>query len=243
MACGLARLAGPRMDTVLWARSEGSAERARKRLYGFAEVITELDDLGDRTVVVEAVSEDLAVKEEILGGLGVLLPDEALLATTTSSLSVTELGEASARPQRFAGVHPFNPVEKMELVELVFPEAATEATRDAFRALCATLGKTVFEVPDVPGFVVNRLLFPFAFEAVRLMESTGLEPKAIDSCMKLGAGHPLGPLALLDLVGLDVAAAIGESIGAEVPARLSELVEAGRLGRKSGAGFFEYSRR
>ena len=231
------------MDTVVWARSDDSAARAGERLDGAAQVITELDALGDRSIVVEAVTEDRAVKADLLGGLGVLLPDDALLATTTSSLSVSELGEASARPERFAGMHVFNPVERMPLVELAFPEAATEETRAAFRTLCAVLGRTPVEVPDVPGFVVNRLLFPYAFEAVRMLDSTGLEPKAIDSCMTLGAGHPLGPLALLDLVGLDVSAAIGESIGAEVPARVTELVAAGRLGRKSGAGFFEYGPR
>jgi len=236
----LARLAGAHLDTVLWARSEDSAARARGLVDGAATVVTELDDLGDRTVVVEAVAEDFAVKTDLLGGLGVLLPADALVATTTSSLSVGELGQASARPERFAGLHLFNPVEKMKLVELAFPEAATLDTRAAFRDLCETLGKTAVDVPDIPGFVVNRLLFPFAFEAVRMMESSGLEPEAIDFCMKLGAGHPLGPLALLDFVGLDVSAAIGESIGAEVPARVRDLVAAGRLGRKSGSGFYEY---
>jgi len=240
IACGLARLAGAHVDTVLWARSEDSAARARDLVDGAAMVVTQLDDLGDRTVVVEAVAEDATVKAELLGGLGVLLPGEGLIATTTSSLSVGELAAASTRPERFAGLHLFNPVEKMKLVELAFPEAATPDTRAAFRGLCETLGKTAIEVPDVPGFVVNRLLFPFAFEAVRLMESTSLEAEAIDSCMKLGAGHPLGPLALLDLVGLDVSSAIGESIGAEVPARVRELIQAGRLGRKTGSGFYEY---
>lgn len=228
------------MDTVLWARSEESAARAGGLVDGAAAVVTELGDLGDRTVVVEAVTEDPAVKADLLGRLGALLPGAALMATTTSSLSVASLGEKSARPDRFAGLHLFNPVEKMKLVELAFPEAATPDTREAFHGLCETLGKTAVHVPDLPGFVVNRLLFPFAFEAVRLMESTGLEPEAIDSCMKLGAGHPLGPLALLDLVGLDVSSAIGESIGAEVPASVRDLVETGRLGRKSGSGFYDY---
>ena len=240
IACGLARLAGARLDTVLWARSESSAARARERLEGTTPVVSELDALGDRTVVIEAVAEDTGIKGVVLGGLGVLLPDEALIGTTTSSLSVAELAAASGRPDRFAALHVFNPVEKMELVELAFPDAATEATRAGFHVLCEQLGKTVVEVPDLPGFVVNRLLFPFAFEAVRLAEATGLEPAAVDACLKLGAGHPIGPLALLDLVGLDVSAAIGESIGAEVPARLRQLIDAGRLGRKSGAGFYEY---
>jgi 3-hydroxyacyl-CoA dehydrogenase len=240
IACGLARLAAGSLDTVVWARSDESAARTEERLGGRARVVTELDALGDRTIVVEAVAEEQEVKADLLGGLGVLLPGDSLLATTTSSLSVTELAEASARPERFAGLHVFNPVEKMRLIELAFPDAASESTRAGFRGLCEILGRTAVEVPDVPGFVVNRLLFPYAFEAVRLLDSTGLEPEAIDTCMTLGAGHPLGPLALLDLVGLDVSLAIGESIGAEVPERLTELVAAGRLGRKSGAGFFEY---
>jgi 3-hydroxybutyryl-CoA dehydrogenase len=128
----------------------------------------------------------------------------------------------------------------MELVELAFPAAAGEATRERARALCAELGKTAVEVPDTPGFVVNRLLFPFLFEAVRLMERTGLEPDAIDTCMRLGAGHPLGPLALLDLVGLDVSAAIGRTIGADVPETVERLIAEGALGRKAGRGFFRY---
>ena len=107
-------------------------------------------------------------------------------------------------------------------------------------ALCTALGKNAVEVPDIPGFVVNRLLFPFLFEAVRLADEAGLEPEAVDACMKLGAGHPMGPLALLDFVGLDVAVAIGDRIGAEVPAKVRELAEAGHLGRKSGQGFYSY---
>jgi len=224
----------------MWARSELSAERARRRVGDVARVVTRLDDLHESTVVVEAVAEDLDAKCELLGGLGVLLPDSALLASTTSSLSVSGLAQASSRPDRFAGLHVFNPVEKMQLVELAFPDEATEATRAGFHDLCEALGRTAIEVPDTPGFVVNRLLFPFAFEAVRLQEETGLAPQAIDACMKLGAGHPMGPLALLDLVGLDVSVAIGDSIGAQVPERVRELVRAGRLGRKAGAGFYEY---
>jgi 3-hydroxybutyryl-CoA dehydrogenase len=169
-----------------------------------------------------------------------MIGDDALLATTTSSLSVEELAAASGRPDRFACVHFFNPVDKMELVELVFPREASEETRSRTRALCDSLGKTVVELPDTPGFVVNRLLFPYLFEAVRLLERNGVEPEAVDTCMRLGAGHPMGPLALLDYVGLDVAIAIGEQIGAEVPQRVRDMAAEGKLGKKAGAGFYTY---
>jgi 3-hydroxyacyl-CoA dehydrogenase len=138
------------------------------------------------------------------------------------------------------GLHVFNPVTKMKLVELVFPREATEDTRARALALCEAIEKTPVEVPDVPGFVVNRLLFPYLFAAVRLLEETGMEPAAVDTCMRLGAGHPMGPLALLDLVGLDVSEAIGETIGVPVPERLRELIAEGALGRKSGRGFHRY---
>jgi 3-hydroxyacyl-CoA dehydrogenase len=128
----------------------------------------------------------------------------------------------------------------MQLVELSFPPQATEETRERARQLCEALGKTPVEVPDIPGFVVNRLLFPYLFSAVELLAQTGMAPEDIDNCMTLGAGMPMGPIALLDYVGLDVSQAIGESIGVPVPARLLELVEAGTLGRKTGAGFYSY---
>jgi 3-hydroxybutyryl-CoA dehydrogenase len=189
---------------------------------------------------VEAVAEDPAVKRTLYSLLAGVLSDEAILATTTSSLSVTELAAASGRPDRFAALHVFNPVHKMELVELSFPEQASETTRARLRDLCGRLGKTAVEVPDSAGFVVNKLLFPYLFDAVRLLERDGLGADSIDTCMTLGAGHPMGPLALLDFVGLDVAVAIGESIGADVPDRLHELIAEGRLGRKAGRGFYDY---
>lgn len=240
IACGLARLAGEHGDVVVWARSEDSAERARAELNGVATVTTSLDGLAEATAVVEAVVEDHGVKCDLLRRLAGALSDDAILATTTSSLSIERLAEASGRPERFAALHVFNPVEKMKLVELAFPTGASEDTRSRLTALCEALGKTPVEVPDVPGFVVNRLLFPYLFEAVRLMERTGLSPEAVDTCMTLGAGHPMGPLKLLDFVGLDVATAIGESIDAEVPECVRVLVAEGRLGRKSGAGFYDY---
>jgi 3-hydroxybutyryl-CoA dehydrogenase len=240
IASGLARLAAPHGEVVVWARSDESAERARSEISCGVGVTTDLADLGGCSFVVEAVVEDSGVKADLLGELHAAVGDDAVLATTTSSLSVAELAVASGRADRFAALHVFNPVEKMALVELAFPPEAREDTRSRTRALCEALGKTPVEVPDVPGFVVNRLLFPYLFSAVRLMEEHGLAPEAVDACMKLGAGHPMGPLKLLDMVGLDVAAAIGEAIREPVPGRIGELVAEGRLGRKSGRGFYEY---
>ena len=239
IAQGLARAASDHHEVVVWARSERSAERAGEKLDG-ASVVTDLGQLIGCDVVVEAVAEDVQIKCDIHRQLGELLPPDAIIATTTSSLSVAELAAASGRPDRFGALHVFNPVEQMRLVELCFPAEATEETRRRLHELCERLEKTAVEVPDTAGFVVNRLLFPYLFDAVRLLEPGTLDAESVDTCMKLGAGHPMGPLALLDFIGLDVAAAIGESIGAEVPQRVRELIAEGRLGRKTGAGFFEY---
>ena len=240
IARGLARVAADHHQVYVWARSEPSAERARAHVEDAAEVTTELEDLSGCDVVIESVIEDLEVKSDMLERLGERLPASALIASTTSSLNIEQLAQASGRPHRFVGFHVFNPVERMDLVELAFPDAADEDTRRRAVELCEVLGKTPVEVPAKPGFVVNRLLFPYLFDAVRLLERDRLEPEAVDQCMKLGAGHPMGPLAVLDFVGLDVAAAIGGSIGEEVPPRVHELIEQGRLGKKSGAGFYNY---
>jgi 3-hydroxybutyryl-CoA dehydrogenase len=251
IACGLAAVAAAHGPVIVFARSNGSCDRAQAELRrlcaklgvhvdGNVTVSHDPAVLRDATFVVEAIVEEPRAKAEVWRRLGAHLAADAVLATTTSSLPVGELAAASGHPERFVGLHVFNPVPKMALVELAFPPAATERTRERARALCAALGKTAVEVPDTPGFVVNRLLFPYLFEAVRLMERTGLEPEAVDTCMTLGAGHPMGPLALLDLVGLDVSAAIGETIGAEVPGRVRALIAQGALGRKSGRGFFQY---
>jgi len=243
IACGLARAAGGRVPAVpvtLWARSEQSATRAEERLDGRGTVTTDLEALAECTVIIEAVAEDPAIKTELLARIAARVPADTILASTTSSLSVAELAAASGRPDRFGALHVFNPVEKMKLVELAFPAEASDETRQRLLGLCEALGKTAVEVADVPGFVVNRLLFPYLFNAVDLMEAQGLKAEAVDACMKLGAGHPMGPLALLDFVGLDVAAAIGDSIGVEVPDRIRQMAADGRLGRKSGAGFYTY---
>jgi 3-hydroxybutyryl-CoA dehydrogenase len=252
IACGLAAVAAQRGPVVVWARSDGSADRAGRRVHALCEkagadvdgnlrVTCDGGELAAASFVVEAIVEDAAAKASLMAELDGHIGVETILATTTSSLSVNVLAAASGRPDRFAGLHVFNPVPKMDLVELAFPDAASEGTRARARALCAALGKTAVEVPDSAGFIVNRLLFPFLFDAVRLLERSGVAPEAIDTCMRLGAGHPLGPLALLDLVGLDVAVAIGRTIGAEVPERVEAMVAAGELGRKSGQGFYAYA--
>jgi len=239
IARGLARAAAEHHEVVVWARSEQSAEKAAEKVGG-ADVVTDLDALKGSDIVVEAVAEELEVKTDIHQRLGELLPPETILATTTSSLSVAEIANASGRPDRFAALHVFNPVEKMKLVELSFPDEATAETKLELHRLCERLEKTAVEVPDAAGFVVNKLLFPYLFDAVRLLERNNIDAQSVDTCMKLGAGHPMGPLALLDFVGLDVSVAIGESIGTDIPERVRELIAEGKLGRKSGEGFYTY---
>ena len=258
IACGLAACATQtatvrllaRSDASAWRAEEGAQSEARKLDRGAPErikVTTDPADLADCDLVVEAIAEDADAKVEVLTTLAEVAT-EASLATTTSSLSIAELGERSGSAARFFGLHVFSPVARMELVELCLPATLAGGIADRARAWCAALGKTAIEVPDQTGFVVNRLLFPYLFEAVRLMEASGMQAADVDSCMQLGAGHPMGPLRLLDFVGLDVAVAIGESLdrdgagaGADVvPPLIHRMVAAGKLGRKSGEGFFEY---
>ncbi|HYL70887.1 MAG TPA: 3-hydroxyacyl-CoA dehydrogenase family protein, partial [Candidatus Dormibacteraeota bacterium] len=221
IACGLAATAAHHGPVTLLARSESSAQRASTAVEGVLEraqalaklervqVVTDAQELASATFVVEAVVEDHDVKVGLLAELHDLLAPEAILASTTSSLSIERLAAECGRAERFVGLHVFNPVTRMQLVELVFPKTAAQDTRGRALALCATFDKIAVEVPDIPGFVVNRLLFPYLFRAVRLLEETGLDPEALDTCMRLGAGHPMGPLALLDLVGLDGSHSIG----------------------------------
>jgi 3-hydroxybutyryl-CoA dehydrogenase len=252
IACGLAATAAHHGPVLLLARSQDSAERAKQTVQrtltrlgaeidpDHVQIFTDPQALAEASFVVEAVIEDHDIKAGVLAELDPLLAPDAILASTTSSLSIERLAAESGRPGRFVGLHVFNPVTKMQLVELIFPVAASAEVRERALALCGAFEKTPVEVPDVPGFVVNRLLFPYLFNAVRLLEQTDMDPSAIDTCMKLGAGHPMGPLALLDLVGLDVSAAIGQTIGEPIPDRVTQLVAQGALGRKAGHGFHSY---
>jgi 3-hydroxybutyryl-CoA dehydrogenase len=257
IACGLAALASTRSKGILLARSDTSAWRAEEEVQKLCgkldggdasriKVTTDVSDLASCDLVIEAIAEEPDPKVDLLKAVAEAAP-EADLATTTSSLSVAELGAKSGHPERTFGLHPFNPVVRMELVELCVPGAARDDIAARARAWCESLGKTVVEVPDEVGFVVNRLLFPYLFDAVRLLEQTGMKPEEVDRCMTLGANYPMGPLALIDLVGIDVAVAIGEALHAETgeehhkpPGRLIAMTGEGKLGRKSGGGFYAY---
>lgn len=257
IACGLAAASTTTADTLLLARSDASAWRAEEAAVAVCarfegadpariRVTTEAGDLADCDLVAEAIVEDHDAKSALLRTLGDAARG-ADLATTTSSLSVGALGTGSGHGGRVFGLHVFNPVAQMKLVELCFPYGVDEALRHRALDWCGRLGKTAVEVPDQSGFVVNRLLFPYLFDAVRVLESTEMSAGEVDSCMTLGAGHPMGPLALLDFVGLDVAQAIGETLHANTgqdahrpPDVLWEMVAGGRLGRKSGGGFYDY---
>jgi len=255
IATGLAAVSTTTADTILLARSEASAWRAEEKVVAACakiegaepsrlRVTTDPADLSECDVVVEAVVEEVGPKGEVLAAVAAACPN-ADLATTTSSLGIDEIA-AAAGTDRLYGLHVFNPVPRMQLVEVCVPNG-DEAVRERALAWCAALGKTAVEVPDQAGFVVNRLLFPYLFEAVRLIERTGMEAGEVDTCMKLGAGHPMGPLALLDFVGLDVSKAIGDALYADngeaasqPPGMLVEMVGEGKLGRKSGSGFYTY---
>ena len=198
-------------------------------------------------LMIEAVVEDQAVKEKIFREADSVLPAEAILASNTSSIPIASLAAATSRPDRVIGMHFFNPVPVMALVEVVSTKETSPETRAAVVELAQELGKTPAEANDFPGFVSNRILLPFINEAVWALHDGVAEPEAIDTIAKLGFNHPMGPLALADLIGLDTCVAILEVLRDglgderyEPCPLLREHVAAGRLGRKSGSGFYSY---
>ena len=207
-----------------------------------------VDDLVPADLMIEAVVEDAGVKRGLFARADGLMPPEAILASNTSSIPITSLGAATARPDRVIGMHFFNPVPVLALVEVIRGLETSDETAAAIVALAGELGKTPAEARDLPGFVSNRILMPFVNEAAYALLEGVAEPEAIDTIAKLGFAHPMGPLALADLIGLDTCVAImevlheglGDPKYAPCPL-LRQYVQAGRLGRKSGRGFYEYA--
>jgi len=224
-------------------------EAARAGILGRLEGGTDLGALADCDFVIEAIIENLDAKKELFGKLDGLCKAETIFASNTSSLSITEMGAATRRPERFVGLHFFNPVPIMKLVEVVRTVATSEEVFETARAFGESLGKVVVAAKDSPGFVVNLLLVPYLLDAIRALENGVAGREDIDNGMKLGCGHPMGPLTLLDFVGLDTTYYIAEIMFDEfkdaryaAPPLLKRMVKAGWNGRKSGRGFYVYDR-
>ena len=221
---------------------DGDPEDVLERL----GVVTAVDQLPGAELVVEAVPEDPALKVEVLTGVEAAVPG-AVLATNTSSLSIAELGAALQRPENFAGMHFFNPVPASKLVEVVVAPSTSDTTREAVREWARELGKTDVVVQDSPGFATSRLGVALGLEAIRMFEEGVAGAKDIDTAMELGYRHPMGPLQLTDLVGLDVRLAVADYLREHLgerfaaPQLLRDKVAAGQLGRKSGRGFHDWS--
>jgi 3-hydroxybutyryl-CoA dehydrogenase len=208
---------------------------------------TSLDPLREAAIVIEAVTEDLAVKTEVLRTLDQITQSETILASNTSSISITKLGAATRRPDKVIGMHFMNPVPVMKLVEVIRGIATSDETYERARSLTEKLGKTALDCQDSPGFVSNRVLMPMINEAIFTLQEGVATRESIDGIMKLGMNHPMGPLTLADFIGLDVCLAIMNVIheGLGDPKYrpcplLRRYVDAGWLGRKSGRGFYEY---
>jgi 3-hydroxybutyryl-CoA dehydrogenase len=210
-------------------------------------IATEIATAAEAQVVIEAVTEDPETKFSLFAELEATCPPETVFGTNTSSISITEIAAKTKRPDKVVGIHFMNPVPVMHLVEIIRGLATSDATRDLAVGIARKLGKTPVEVNDYPGFVSNRVLMPMINEAVFCVMEGVAEPEAVDSVLKLGMNHPMGPLALADLIGLDVCLAIMEVLHRGLGddkyrpcPLLRKMVQAGHLGRKSGRGFYRY---
>jgi 3-hydroxybutyryl-CoA dehydrogenase len=230
------------------AVEKGRMEQAeRDEALARLQLTTDLGDLAACDLVIEAAFEDLKVKRDLFAELDRVVEADAILATNTSALSVTEIARETEHPQRVLGMHFFNPAPLMALVEIVRSELTGEDVFEAAYAFAERVGKTPIRCHDTPGFVVNRVLIPLMNDCVRVLDEAGITPEDLDKGMKHGAGWPLGPCELLDLIGIDIHVHASEALHEKLreprmapPQRLLEMVRAGRLGRKTGRGFFEY---
>jgi 3-hydroxybutyryl-CoA dehydrogenase len=219
----------------------------RDAALGRLTLTTDLADLANCDLVIEAALEELELKREIFAELDRVTGPDAILATNTSALSVSEIAEATEHPQRVVGMHFFNPAPVLPLVEIVRGRESSAEAVDAAYAWAERAGKQPVRCNDTPGFIVNRILIPLLNDCVRVLDEAGVEPEAMDKAMTNGAGWPLGPCALIDLIGVDVhvhaSAALHDKLGEErmaPPQRLVLMQQEGKLGRKSGRGFYEY---
>ncbi|MCI7145445.1 MAG: 3-hydroxybutyryl-CoA dehydrogenase [Clostridiales bacterium] len=230
-------------------KKEKITEEDKAAVMGRIKGSTDISIIKDADLVIEAATENMEAKKALFQELDELCKPEAIIATNTSALSITEIAAATNRADKIIGMHFFNPVPAMKLVEIVKGLATSEETRATIVDLCGKLGKTAVDVEEAPGFVVNRILIPMINEGIGILADGVADAEGIDTAMKLGANHPMGPLALGDLIGLDVCLAIMETLYSEYGdpkyrphPLLRKMVRANKLGRKTGIGFFDYSK-
>jgi|SRR5215204_5899926 len=230
-------------DVARGRMTADTCERALGRITG----TTNYEDLSTCDLVIEAAVEDMAAKRAVFQRLGTVTKPEAILASNTSSLPLSDMAAASGRPAQVIGLHFFNPPYALRLVEVVIPESTNQDTIDAAMVFCDTLDRVTVRVKDTPGFIVNRLLVPFIFDAIHLVESGTASAQDVDQACRIGLNHAMGPLGTADLIGLDTLLYISESMFEEygeprfkAPTSLRRMVALGHLGRKTGRGFFTY---
>ena len=230
--------------------AKGKIEQAEAdEIFGRVHGSTDINIIADADLVIEAATEDMEAKKALFAQLNEICKPDTIIATNTSSLSITEIAVASGRPDKVIGMHFFNPVPAMKLVEIICGLTTSEETKATILELTQILGKTPVEVAEAPGFVVNRILIPMINEGIGIYADGVASVEGIDTAMKLGANHPMGPLELGDLIGLDVCLAIMDVLYKEfgdpkyrAHTLLRKMVRAGKLGRKSGEGFYNYAK-